>query len=110
MEPSVELFHEMKPPNQTFLRLRSSHEVSVIIAIAALAIVLAIAAPGYFASENLSDLFLANLPVLIVAAGTTLVILTGQIDVSVGSVFAICSVAAGLLAKLGLPPALAAIA
>ncbi len=99
----------MKRRSPTFSRLRSSHEVSVIIAIAALAIVLAIVAPGYFASENLSDLFLANLPVLIVAAGTTLVILTGQIDVSVGSVFAICSVAAGLLAKLGLPAAMAAI-
>ena len=33
----------------------------------------------------------------------TLVILTGQIDISVGSVFAICGVAAGLLAKAGLP-------
>ena len=33
----------------------------------------------------------------------TLVILTGEIDISVGSVFAICGVAAGLLAKAGLP-------
>ena len=41
------------------------------------------------------DLFLANLPVLIVAIGMTLVILTGQIDISVGSLFAICSVVAG---------------
>jgi rhamnose transport system permease protein len=33
----------------------------------------------------------------------TLVILTGQIDISIGSQFAICSVAAGLLAKAGFP-------
>ena len=33
----------------------------------------------------------------------TLVILTGQIDISVGSVFAICGVTAGWLAKAGLP-------
>src|SRR5262245_15483535 len=99
-----------RPPLQRKDDLITRHESSVVIAISILAFVLAIAAPGYFASENLSDLFLANLPVLIVAAGTTLVILTGQIDVSVGSVFAICSVAAGLLAKLGLAPALAAIA
>ena len=33
----------------------------------------------------------------------TLVILTGQIDISVGSLFAICGVVAGLLAKAGLP-------
>ena len=78
-------------------------EISVAITIAALGGVLAIAAPGYFARENLSDLFLANIPVLVVALGMTLVILTGQIDISVGSVFAICSVAAGVLAKSGLP-------
>ncbi len=33
----------------------------------------------------------------------TLVILVGEIDISVGSQFAVCSVAAGLLAKEGLP-------
>ena len=84
-------------------------EISLMIAIAAIALVLAIVAPSYFAAENLRDVFLANLPLLIVAVGTTLVILTGQIDISVGSVFAICSVAAGSFAKLGLPPLLTAI-
>ena len=85
-------------------------EVSVAIAIAVLAGLLAIAAPGYFARENLSDLFLANIPVLVVSLGMTLVILTGQIDISVGSVFAICGVAAGGLAKSGLPVPAAALA
>jgi rhamnose transport system permease protein len=84
-------------------------EISVAVAIAALAGLLAIAAPGYFKGENLSDLFLANIPVLVVALGMTLVILTGQIDISVGSVFAICGVAAGVLAKSGLPVPAAAL-
>jgi rhamnose transport system permease protein len=79
-------------------------------AIAALALVLAVAAPGYFSAENLSDLFLANLPVLLVAIGMTLVVVTGEIDISVGSTFAICSVAAGVLAKAGVPMLLAAAA
>ena len=52
-------------------------EISVVIAIAVLAGILAIAAPGYFAGENLSDLFLANIPVLVVAVCVTLVILPG---------------------------------
>ena len=64
---------------------------------------LAVVAPGFFTPENLRDLMLANMPVLIVALGMTLVILTGQIDISVGSQFAICSVAAGVLAQMGLP-------
>lgn len=74
-------------------------EITLVLVIAALAIVLAAVAPGYFARENLGDLFLANMPVLIVALGTTIVILTGNIDISVGSAFAICSVVAGVAAK-----------
>ncbi len=86
-----------------------SREVSVLIAIAALAMLLAFVAPGYFTRENLTDLFLANVPVLIVALGMTMVILAGQIDISAGSIFAICGVAAGLFAKEGLPAPIAAL-
>jgi len=74
-------------------------EISLLIVIVALGLVLGAIAPGYFARENLSDLFLGNMPVLIVAIGTTLVILTGNIDISVGSVFAICGIVAGVAAK-----------
>jgi rhamnose transport system permease protein len=74
-------------------------EASVVIAIAALAAALAVVAPGYFAWDNLRDLFLANMPVLIVAIGTTLVILVGEIDISAGSAFAICAVVSGVVAK-----------
>jgi predicted lipoprotein with Yx(FWY)xxD motif len=53
-------------------------ELSVAIAILALSIALAIAAPGFFTLQNQSDLLLANMPVLIVALGMTLVILAGR--------------------------------
>src|SRR6267142_4359313 len=85
------------------MRMTHSRELSVASAIAALALVLAVAAPGYFSAENLSDLFLANLPVLLIAVGMTLVVVSGEIDISVGSTFAICGVAAGILSKAGLP-------
>jgi rhamnose transport system permease protein len=74
-------------------------ELTPLIVITVLGVVLAAIAPGYYARENLSDLFLGNMPVLIVAIGTTLVILTGNIDISVGSIFAICGVVAGMTAK-----------
>jgi len=77
--------------------------VSVALTIAALSAVLAVAAPGFFSRENLGDLLLGNLPALIVAMGATLVILAGEIDISVGSVFAICGIVAGLLAQAGSP-------
>jgi rhamnose transport system permease protein len=85
-------------------------EISLLIVIVALGLVLAAMTPGYFARENLSDLFLGNMPVLIVAIGTTLVILTGNIDISVGSVFAICGVVAGVAAKATGSVAVAALA
>jgi len=83
--------------------MKLGRELSVAIAIVLLSATLAIVAPGFFAGDNLRDLFLANAPVLIAAVGMTLVILTGHIDISIGSVFAICAVASGLLAKAGLP-------
>ena len=85
-------------------------ELSLVAAIAALSLVLAIAAPGFFGASNLRDMLMANLPVLIVSLGMTLVIITAQIDISVGSVFAICSVAAGVFAKAGLPTPVAGLA
>lgn len=78
-----------------------SKEIAVAVTILALMIVLAFVAPGYFTRENLIDLFLANAPVMIIALGMTLIILLGQIDISVGSVFAICSVVAGISARWG---------
>src|ERR687883_154366 len=68
-----------------------------------LAAALGIAAPSFYSAANLRDLAVNNAPVLLVAIGMTLVILVGQIDISVGSQFAVCSVAAGLLAKTGIP-------
>lgn len=69
----------------------------------------AIAAPGFYAIANLRDVILTNAPVLIAAIGMTLVILLGEIDISIGAQFAVCSVVAGLLAKSGMGMAGAAI-
>lgn len=78
-------------------------EVSIALALAGLFAVLAIRAPGFFQPGNLLDVLLAALPVLVVATGATLVILTGDIDISVGSIFAVSSVAAGAMAVAGVP-------
>ena len=78
-------------------------EIWVGVAIATLFGALAIARPEYFGRGNLIDLFLANVAVLIIAAGMTVVMLAGEIDISVGSVFAVCAVSAGVLAKTGAP-------
>ncbi len=84
-------------------------ELSVTAAIGALYLVLAFAAPGYFSRANFTDVFLSNLPVLIIAIGMNLVIIAAQIDISIGSTFAVCGIAAGVLAKTGMPLGLAAL-
>jgi len=78
------------------------------LALVALVVFLAFRAPGFFAPGNLRDLLVSNAPVLVASIGMTLVILARQIDISIGSQFAIGGVVAGLLAKAGLPmPAVA---
>jgi ribose/xylose/arabinose/galactoside ABC-type transport system permease subunit len=76
-------------------------DLAVLLALAALLVVLAIKAPPFFAAANLRDILLANVPVLVASIGMTLVILLGEIDISIGSQFAVCTVAAGVIAKAG---------
>jgi len=82
---------------------RYKREMSAAIAFAVLLVIVGIIAPSFFSAGNLRDLMINNAPALILAVGMTLVILVGQIDISVGSQFAVCSVAAGFLAKTGMP-------
>lgn len=82
---------------------RYKRELSAAFAYALLLIVVAIIAPSFYSGANLRDLALNNAPVLLVSIAMTWVILIGQIDISVGSQFAIATVAAGWLAKSGIP-------
>ncbi len=85
-------------------------ELSIATAFGLLLFALVLLRPGFFAVANLRDMLLANVPVLVVAIGMTLVILLGQIDVSIGAQFAICAVTAGTLAKSGWPMPLVVVA
>ncbi len=78
-------------------------ELSAALAFAALLLVVLLVAPSFYSLSNLRDLAVSNAPVLLVALGMTLVILLGEIDISVGSQFAVLSIVTGLLAKAGLP-------
>jgi rhamnose transport system permease protein len=82
---------------------RYKREISAAIAFAVLLIAVGVVTPSFFSGGNLRDLIINNAPTLLIAIGMTLVILVGQIDISVGSEFAVCSIAAGFLAKTGMP-------
>lgn len=82
---------------------RYKREASAFGAYVILLLAMALIAPAFFNPGNLRDLAMNNAAVLLVAIGMTLVILTGEIDISVGSQFAVCTVAAGWFAKAGVP-------
>ena len=82
---------------------RYKRELSALFVFVGLLVAVGAVAPSFFSAANLRDLAVNNSPVLLVAIGATLVILVGQIDISVGSQFAVCAVAAGWLAKQGVP-------
>ena len=85
-------------------------DLGAAVALLILLAVLAVLAPDFFRPSNLRDLAVSNAPAAIVAIGLTLVLLTGQVDISVGSQFAIASVAYAVLVKAGAPAALAVLA
>ncbi len=80
-----------------------ARELAVAAVLGLLLVVLAVWAPAFFEPAPLRSLLAREAPTLVVACGMALVILTRQIDISVGSQFSACSVAAGLLAAAGWP-------
>lgn len=85
---------------------RYKREFSAALAYAVLLIIMGIAAPSFLSAGNLRDLAMNNAAVLLVAIGMTMVIVGGEIDISVGSQFAVCTYLTGALAKQGVPIAL----
>ena len=75
----------------------------------ALILVTALKAPNFYAASNLRDLALTIAPTLVAAIGMTLVILLGEIDISIGAQYAICAIIAGISAKAGVPVLIAAV-
>jgi rhamnose transport system permease protein len=90
---------------------RYFREWSVALVLGALLLLLAFAAPAFFQKGQVLAMFSAGVPVLLAACGMALVIICRQIDISIGSQFALCSIALGLLIRFGWPlPAAAAAA
>lgn len=89
---------------------RHFRELSVAAALVLVLGALAIFAPGFYQPQPLLSLATREAPTLVVACGMALVIICRQIDISVGSQFAVVSVAAGLLAAENIPTPVVALA
>jgi galactofuranose transport system permease protein len=64
---------------------------------------------GFLSDYNLTTFFSYNTIFVLLALGQTFVIMTGGIDISVGSLAALCAVVAARVSPYGLFPALAAV-
>ncbi|MDB5386843.1 MAG: permease component of ribose/xylose/arabinose/galactoside ABC-type transporter [Planctomycetaceae bacterium] len=82
---------------------RYQRELSVALAYLLLLGLLWFCAPKFYQGDNFWSVLVSSTPVLVAGLGMTLIILTRQIDISVGSQFAVCGVIAGLTARAGLP-------
>ncbi len=71
--------------------------------IAALAIILGVTTDGFFTVSNLKDILLSISFVVVAAIGMTMIIVTGNIDLSFGSMLAVLALTGGNLAKAGVP-------
>lgn len=82
---------------------RAINELSIIVGFVLISLYLAITTPAFLTSANLLSILLASSLIGIVAVGETFVIVTGGIDLSVGSVVAFTGVMAGLALNAHIP-------
>ncbi|GAB3537142.1 ABC transporter permease [Arthrobacter tecti] len=95
------------PKNNLDWQVRMKASLQQLLAfgsLIALVIAFGIMNPRFLTPGNLSDILLSTVVIGLLALGATFVIITGGIDLSVGTGMALCSVMAGVfLTYLGLP-------
>ncbi|HHN5679806.1 autoinducer 2 ABC transporter permease LsrC [Klebsiella pneumoniae] len=81
--------------------LLKNRELSAFFAIVALFVVLVALNPAYFSLQTLAMIFSSSQILCLLALGATLVMLTRNIDVSVGSTVGLCALAVGVALNNG---------
>ncbi|MCJ7329870.1 autoinducer 2 ABC transporter permease LsrC [Klebsiella pneumoniae] len=81
--------------------LLKNRELSAFFAIVALFVVLVALNPTYFSLQTLAMIFASSQILCLLALGATLVMLTRNIDVSVGSTVGLCAIAVGVALNNG---------
>jgi ribose/xylose/arabinose/galactoside ABC-type transport system permease subunit len=82
-------------------QLLEQREATIAAVLVVMATVLSIAYPQFRTLDNVNNILLAVAQVAIVGVGMTMVIISGGIDVSVGSALAVCAVYVGLALQHG---------
>jgi rhamnose transport system permease protein len=95
------------PSGRSWLAYR--HEMVVFLVWVAILLCLAWKSPRFFGGDQVRAMLVSAAPVTVAAVGITLVMLAGQIDISIGSLFSLTGLLAGLAVQLGMPMPVAAI-
>ena len=82
-------------------KLNLSKEMTVLIAYVAVFVIFALIAPYFFTVRNIVNIFLYSAVIGICATGMTMVIISGGLDISVGSTVALTGMVAGLAVANG---------
>jgi rhamnose transport system permease protein len=89
------------------VRRLASQEALLAVAVIGLAVVVGFVNPRFLATRNLSDILLGNAYVGLAAIGMSMVIISGNIDISVGALIGVLATISGSLAVAGAPIAIA---
>lgn len=81
----------------------ASQEALLAFAIVGVAILVGLDNPRFLATRNLADIVLGNAYIAVAAIGMSMVIVSGNIDISVGSLIGVLATLSGSLAVAGLP-------
>lgn len=82
-------------------------EMGVLLALAALCLIFSLAAPKFFTMANLLNVTRQMAVISLVSIAMTFVIITGGIDLSVGSIIAFAGICAAAMMANGVPMAAA---
>ncbi|MDT3445577.1 ABC transporter permease [Pseudofrankia sp. BMG5.37] len=99
VEDSVRTMPARAMPARTSVleRVLRAREISIVLALALLVLVTAIGHPSFVHSQSIRDILLGAAILGVLAVGQTIVVITRNIDLSVGSVLGLSAFAAGTL-------------
>lgn len=88
---------------ESLRRILGSQETILLLCLITLFVVVGAINPRYIAERNLSSIFLGNAYIAVAAIGMSMVIISGNIDISVGSLIGVLATISGSLAVNGYP-------
>jgi ribose/xylose/arabinose/galactoside ABC-type transport system permease subunit len=88
-------------------RMFANQETAILLFLIVLSVVIGAMNPRFLSSRNVLDILQGNAYIAIAAIGMSMIIITGNIDISVGSLVGLLAVIAGRIVTSGAPPIVA---